>query len=154
MVAFRIAQPVAVSAQDAGPALDRLLADTRHGPVSTIVMPGQCLVRMLRGHERPERVECVMTWEPLTAGGCSFLGSLMLMKCGKGSLALVLDGLVEVHDPAQLQDDRLARECAAATGRAVLERISSSLSAHNRLSAAPSRRLTAHPAHHLMSNVS
>ena len=78
------------------------------------------------------------------AGGCSFLGSLYVIECGRGSLALVLDGLPEFHDRAQLEDERLGSECAEAMGRAVLERIASELSTRSARLGAPTRKLTAH----------
>jgi|GEM_PF-6149395 hypothetical protein len=154
MVAFRLAQTIALNAHDAGRALDHFLADTRHGPISAITLPGECLVRLIRRHDRPDRLECVMTWEPAMAGGCSFLGSLYVIECGRGSLALVLDGLPEFHDRAQLEDERLGSECAEAMGRAVLERIASELSTRSARLGAPSRKLTAHIMQHSMGNVS
>jgi hypothetical protein len=145
MVAIRLVRPIALNAHDAETALDHFLADSRHGPISVFAVSGACLVRMIRRHDRPDRIECVMTWEPATAGGCSFLGSLHIMECGGGSPALVLDGLPELHDRAQLEDERLGRECAEATGREVLERIASELAGRNALLAAPGRKLAAHP---------
>ena len=144
MVALRLAKPIAVSAHDAGRALDHFLADTRHGPISVFAVPGACLVRLIRRHERLDRIECVMTWEPVTAARCSFLGSLYIMECGRGSLALVLDGLPEFHDRAQLDDELLGRESAEATGRAVLEQIASELSARNAIFTARERKPVAH----------
>jgi|SRR5665213_222458 len=91
--------------------------------------------------------------EPSTAGGCSFLGSIFIMECGRGALALVLDGLAEFHDLAQLQDEPLERERAEATGRAVLEMIASELSIRTKHLTASSRRMAATGTQQLM-NVS
>lgn len=127
VVTFRLAQPLRLSLHDAGPALQRLLADTRCGAVSAINLPDECLVRMIRRHDRPSALECVMTWEPATSEGSSFIGSLSVMKCGRSSLALVLDGMAEIHRQAELQDERLARASAEAVGRSVLERVAGEL---------------------------
>ena len=84
-----------------------------------------------------------MTWEPSAAGGCSFIGSMSIMECGRSTLAIVLDGMAEVHEFAQLQDERLGRESAEATGRAVLERIASELALRSWDMASPRRRIAA-----------
>ena len=129
---LRLAQPLALNAHDAGVALQRLLTDTRCGPVSSIDLPGRCLVRMIRRHDRPSGMECVVTWVPATHDGPAFIGSLSIVKCGRRTLALVLDGMVEVHDRAELQDEALARVRAEAVGRSVLERVAVELTFRNR----------------------
>ena len=151
MVAFRLAQPLALGARDVGPALACFLADTRLGTISAISLPDQCLVRMVRRHDRPE---CVVTWEPAADAGCSFLGSMSVMECGRGTFGLILDGLAEVHDRAQLEDEHLARVRAEATGRAVLKRVAAELALRSLRLASPRRRIVATAGQRPMSPVS
>ena len=113
---------------EAALALDRVLTDTRHGEVSIIDVPGECLVRMVRRHNSATGRECVLTWEPSGAAPCSFMGLLSLMECGRGRpLALVLEGATQVRRGADVRDERRVRERAEASGRAVLERIAAKL---------------------------
>ena len=143
VVTFRLAQPLALSAHDAGLALKRLLADTECGSVSAIDLPGECLVRMVGRHDRPSGLECVVTWEPAARGGYSFIGSLSVIKCGRRTQALVLDGMVEVHDRAELQDEALARASAEAMGRSVLQRMAAELTIRGRQAGVTDRSVRA-----------
>lgn len=154
MVAIRIAQPANLGPHDAAAALGRFLANTYDGSVSTMTLPGQCRVRMLLRHDRTKHPACLLTWVPAGPGVCSFLGTMSIIQCGRGRPALILDGQVEVHDPAQLQDERLARTCAEAVGHAVLDRIAAALTPPVLHLAAPSRRMAARSDQRFMSNVS
>jgi hypothetical protein len=115
---IRLVQPLALNAKDADRALDRLLAATRDGAVSSIGLGDLCLLRMIRRHDVPRSRECVVTWQPFAAGGCSFIGSLSIVDEGPyDAPALVLEGT----------DARLDQANAETIGRAVLEYIAAEL---------------------------
>jgi hypothetical protein len=86
---------------------------------------------MLKRHDRTKYLECLLTWAPSAPGVCSFLGTMSIMECGRGTLALILDGQVEIREP----------------------RVASALAEHTSISA-PGRRMTAGSDHRFMSNVS
>lgn len=128
VMTLSLALSLPLRSDEAALALDRLLTDTRHGEVSIIDVPGQCLVRMVRRHNSATGRECVLTWEPNGAAQCSFMGLLSLMECGGGRpLTLVLEGATQLRRDADVRDEHRVRERAEASGRAVLERIAAKL---------------------------
>lgn len=103
MVAIRLAQPLELHPQDVDKALERLLAETREGPVSVIGVPAQCLVRMVRRRDATGLLGCVLAWEPIGPDMCSFIGSLSIVNgAPRDALTLVLEGTAQ---PARLRAD-------------------------------------------------
>lgn len=118
MACIRVAQSLALDLPDADRALKELLTETRVGAVSTIALKDKCLLRLLRRHDIPRSRECLMTWEPPAAQGCSFIGSLSIVDRGPSTTpALVLEGT----------ETQLGAAEAEALGRAVLQRITTEL---------------------------
>lgn len=118
MAAIKLTRPLAVHTQAADRALKALLAETRSGAISAFGLPDRCLVRLMRRHDRPRSRECVITWEPAEARGCTFIGSMSLVDRGAAQPPLlVLEG----------NDARPATDAAEATGNALLERVASEL---------------------------
>ncbi len=131
MVAIRLAQPLGLHPNDAGRALERLLAEKREGPVSAIRIAGLCLVRMIRRRDVAGLLACVMVWEPVGPETCSFIGSLSIVSGAAGdSSAFKLEGMAQLHGLTRFRDEGWAQASAEATGRAVLERIGSELAGH------------------------
>ena len=119
MAAIRLVRPLEILANDADAALERLLAATRNGTVSSIALPDHGLLRVLRRRDVPRSRECVLTWEPVAANRCTFIGSMSIVDGAAGDASLVLEGI----------DARLDQASAEAIGRDVLDYVAAELTA-------------------------